>query len=184
MDAHRCVRARDCSSGVYNAQLTLSNALRYSISVHVARPGGFTRSLGCSAINEQLMALCDVSARLNSAADRAAQVFGHVPVLSSDPLSRVWQLLSLCCLPPHERIAALAPSASIFYLLDLLRRRLDSSKLFCRYCASCAGTFLRQNIQLRIVLFSGHAILMFVIMRIFVQCLPPVQFPRLSILCK
>ncbi len=141
MGAQCCVRARDCSSGVYNAQLTLSNALRYSVSAHAARLGGFCRSLGCSAINEQLMALCDVSARLNSAADRAAQVFGHVPVMSSDTLSGVWQLLSLCCLPPHERIAALAPSASIFYLLELLHRRLDSSKLFCRYCAKYARHF-------------------------------------------
>jgi hypothetical protein len=127
-----CVRARDCSIGIYNAQLALSNALRYSVSVQTGRPGFRVRSLGCSVMNEQLMVLCDVSSRLNAAADRARQMFGHVPVISRDPLAAVWQLLSLCCLPQHERIAALAPSASIFSLLELLCRRLNSSKLFCR----------------------------------------------------
>ncbi len=126
-----CVRARDCSSGVYNAQLSLSNSLRYSTSAKSLRPGSFIRSLGYSVMNEQLMNLCDVSARLKSAAELARQVFGHVPAISGDPVSAVWKLLSLCCLPPHERLTALAPCASIFSLLNLLRCRLDCSKLFC-----------------------------------------------------
>jgi hypothetical protein len=126
-----CVRARDCSSSVYNAQLSLSNSLRYSTLANSLRPGSCIRSLGYSVMNEQLINLCDVSARLNSAAELARQVFGHVPAISGDPVSAVWKLLSLCCLPPHERVAALAPCASIFSLLDLLRCRLDCSKLFC-----------------------------------------------------
>ncbi len=83
-------------------------------------------------MNEQLMALCNVPARIDFAANRARQVFGHVPVLCRDPLSALWQLLSLCCLSPQERIQALAPSASIFSLLELLRLRLETFKLFCR----------------------------------------------------
>jgi hypothetical protein len=127
------VRARDCSSSVFNANRALSQALRCSISAEATRPGCCFRSLGYSSMNEQLMVLCNVPARLHSAADRARQVFGHVPVICSDPLSAVWQLLSLCCLSPHERIEALAPSASIFSLLELLHLRLGTSRLFCRY---------------------------------------------------
>ena len=126
-------------------------------------------------MNEQLMGLCDVATRLEAAASRAKQVFGHVPALSSDPLSALWQLLSLCCLPQLERVAALSSSASFFSLLDLLRFRLESSKLYCRYCATVAPVFL----ILILSFFSGLAILTFVILRIFVQFHLPVQFPRL-----
>ena len=102
-------------------------------------------------MNEQLMALCNISVRLKSAANRARQVFGHVPVLSLDPLSAVWQLLSLCCLSKQERAASLAPSASIFSLLELLRLRLESSKLFCR-CSVITVVFLKYLTQM--LLFS------------------------------
>ncbi len=127
-----CVRARDFSSNIFNAKHVLSKALQFSVSVEMVRPGCCIRSLGCSVMNEQLIALCNLQGRLDSAANRARQVFGHVPILSSDPLSAIWQLLSLCCLSPQDRIEALAPSASIFNLFALLRHRLETSKLFCR----------------------------------------------------
>ena len=147
---NNCVRARDCSSSVFNAQLARLNALRFSVPVKFARVGATTvRSLGMSVMNEQLMGLCDVATRLEAAASRAKQVFGHVPALSSDPLSALWQLLSLCCLPQLERVAALSSSASFFSLLDLLRFRLESSKLYCRYCATVAPVFLVYHFDLK-----------------------------------
>jgi hypothetical protein len=132
-DVHKSwVRARDCSCSTFNAKYALSKALQYSVSVEMARPGCSFRSLGYSVMSEQLMAFCNLQARFDSVANRARQVFGHVPELCSDLLPAVWQLLSLCCLSPQERIEALAPSASIFNLLELLRLRLETSRLFCR----------------------------------------------------
>jgi hypothetical protein len=178
------VRARDCSSSVCHARHALLNALRCSVSVQTSRPSCCLRSLGCSVMNEQLMALCNISVRLKSAANRARQVFGHVPVLSLDPLSAVWQLLSLCCVSQQERAASLAPSASVFSLLELLRLRLDSTKLFCRYCGlrnDCQSQLLLcSNISpKRYFLLAGLVTHMFVIMRISVQFRLLVQFPRL-----
>jgi hypothetical protein len=135
-------------------------------------------------MNEQLMALCNISVRLKSAANRSRQVFGHVPVLSLDPLSAAWQLLSLCCLSQQERAASLAPSASIFSLLDLLRLRLDSTKLFCRYCGlrnHCQSQMLlcTNILPKRYFLLAGLVTHMFVITRISVQFRLLVLFPRL-----
>jgi hypothetical protein len=137
--AKGCIRARDCSSSFFNALYSRSHALRYSVSLNMARPSSSLRSLGCSVMNEQLISFCDVETRLNAAVNRAREVFGHVPAPCKDPLSRIWQLLSLCCLPQQERIAALSPSASIFSLLELLQLRLNSPNLFCRYCVAVAS---------------------------------------------
>lgn len=153
------VRARDSSRSIFNAQLARLNALRFSVPVKAARIGATAiRSLGISVMNEQLIGLCDVAARLETAANRAKQVFGHVPALSSDPLSAIWQLLSLCCLPQLERVAALTSSATFFSLMDLLLRRLDSSKLFCRYFATEACVFFacitRIHVSFQVLLYS------------------------------